>query len=233
MRRIWHPHRGHVAGAITPRQLQRVAPIRLHAITGLHGHQGGRHDLGLFEHPYVDPNDAATWNGHADHRALARDAARESIVLLRNERRALPLAKTLRSVAVIGADAVEARLGGYSGPGVEKITILDGIKQKLAPSTRISYLPGPGRLTHEFVTVPAESLRAASAFESRPGLTGEYFDNNRLEGAPRMTRVDARMDFRWTLNSPGRGWVVEPGAFRILVGSSSKDIRLRGELIVR
>ena len=34
---------------------------------------------------------------------------------------------------------------------------------------------------------------------------GEYFDNNRLEGAPRLTRIDPRMDFRWTLNSPGRG----------------------------
>jgi beta-glucosidase len=162
-------------------------------------------ELGLFEHPYVDPDEAATWNGHADHRALARHAARESIVLLKNDRRTLPLAKTLGSVAVIGVDAVEARLGGYSGPGVEKIAILDGIKQKLPPSARISYRPGPGRLTRGLVTVPAEFLRAAAAFESRPGLTGEYFDNNRLEGAPRQTRLDARMDFRWTLNSPGRG----------------------------
>ena len=161
--------------------------------------------LGLFEHLYVDPDDAATWNGHADHLALAREAARASLVLLKNDRHALPLEKTLRSLAVIGTDAVEARLGGYSGPGVDRITILDGIKQKLPPSTRVGYLPGPGRLTREFVTVPAESLRPASVFESRPGLTGEYFDNNRLEGAPRLTRIDARMDFRWTLNSPGRG----------------------------
>ena len=50
-------------------------------------------------------------------RAGAR-GGRASIVLLRNERGALPLAKTLASIAVIGADAVEARLGGYSGPGV-------------------------------------------------------------------------------------------------------------------
>jgi beta-glucosidase len=162
-------------------------------------------ELGLFEHPYVDSDQAAAWNGHADHRALARDASRESIVLLKNERRALPLAKTLRSVAVIGADAVEARLGGYSGPGVEKIAILDGIKQKLPPSTKVSYLPGPGRLTRELVTVPSEFLRLPQALESRSGLSGEYFDNNRLEGAPRLTRIDPRIDFRWTLNSPGRG----------------------------
>jgi beta-glucosidase len=152
-------------------------------------------ELGLFEHPYVDVDEAARWNGHADHRALARDAARASIVLLRNERRALPLAKTLTSIAVIGTDAVEARLGGYSGPDVAVTNILDGIKQKLPSSTVVSYLPGPGRVTRELVTVPSEFLR----------LSGEYFDNNSLEGAPRLTRVDPRIDFRWTLNSPGRG----------------------------
>lgn len=45
MRRVRHPDRRQVAGAITPRQLQRVAPIRFHAIARLHGHQGGRHHL--------------------------------------------------------------------------------------------------------------------------------------------------------------------------------------------
>jgi beta-glucosidase len=162
-------------------------------------------ELGLFENPYVDAGEAATSNGSADHRTLARDAARESIVLLRNERGVLPLAKTLKSVAVIGPDAVEARLGGYSGPGVAVTNILDGIKQKLPSSTTVSYLPGPGRVTRELVTVPSEFLRLPQVFESRSGLSGEYFDNNRLEGTPRLTRIDPRIDFRWTLNSPGRG----------------------------
>src|SRR4029078_11145520 len=74
-------------------------------------------DLGLFERPYVDPDSAGFWNGHADHRALSLEAARASIVLLRNDRNALPLSRRVSSVAVIGADAMEARLGGYSGPG--------------------------------------------------------------------------------------------------------------------
>jgi beta-glucosidase len=161
-------------------------------------------ELGLFENPYVDVGEAGRWNGHADHLALAREAARASMVLLRNERGTLPLAKTLRSVAVIGVDATEARLGGYSGPGVQKITILDGIKQKV-PSATVRYAAGPGREVREFVTVPSEYLRLPSALESRSGLSGEYFDNNRLEGTPRLTRIDPRIDFRWTLNSPGRG----------------------------
>lgn len=153
-------------------------------------------ELGLFERPYVDADRAASVNGHADHLALARDAARASLVLLKNDHGRLPLTKTLRSVAVLGTDAVEARLGGYSGPGVDKISILDGIRQALGPSANVRHAPGPGRVDREFVVVPSEAIR---------GLKGEYFDNNRLAGEPRLVRNDARIDFRWTLNSPGRG----------------------------
>ena len=162
-------------------------------------------ELGLFENPYVDADAAAIANGHAEHLALARDAARASVVLLRNERKTLPLAKTLRSIAVIGADATEARLGGYSGPGVKKISILDGLRSKLGAGARVEHAPGPGRATREFVTVPTEFLRLPDRLASASGLHGEYFDNNRLEGTPRLTRTDRQVDFRWTLNSPGRG----------------------------
>lgn len=163
-------------------------------------------ELGLFEKPYVDAADAERWNGHADHLALAREAAQASLVLLRNERGTLPLAKTVRTVAVIGTDATEARLGGYSGPGTKKVTILEGITQKLAPAgATVAYASGPGRATREYVTVPTQFLRLPDELSSRSGLNGEYFDNNRLDGAPRLTRVDRDVDFRWTLNSPGRG----------------------------
>ncbi|MGE5761993.1 MAG: glycoside hydrolase family 3 N-terminal domain-containing protein [Gemmatimonadota bacterium] len=152
--------------------------------------------LGLFEHPYVDPDSAAVWNGHAAHRALARDAAREGIVLLQNARRVLPLGDTLRSLAVIGSDAVEARLGGYSGPGNHPVSMLEGIRAHLG-ATQVGYAPGPGRVSRELVTIPAEALR--------PGLTGEYFDNIALEGRPLIVRRDALLDFGWTLSSPGPG----------------------------
>jgi beta-glucosidase len=162
-------------------------------------------ELGLFEHPYVDVDAAARANGTAEHLALARESARKSIVLLKNDRRTLPLSKSVRSVAVIGADATEARLGGYSGPGVRKVSILDGIREKLGPSVRVEHALGAGRAVTEFVTVPSEFLRLPSALESRSGLSGEYFDNIALERTPRLTRIDPRIDFRWTLSSPGRG----------------------------
>jgi beta-glucosidase len=160
-------------------------------------------DLGLFERPYVDPDSAAAANGSAEHRALALEAARASIVLLRNERRTLPLSRGLRSVAVIGEDATEARLGGYSGPGNAKTSVLDGIRAKATGAT-VRYAAGPGRVTRDHVVIPTAQLTNVSGGQPSPGLSAEYFDNNRLEGAPRVRRIDPQVDFGWTLESPAR-----------------------------
>ncbi len=100
-------------------------------------------ELGLFEYPYVDADRAADSNGSAEHRALAREAARESIVLLKNDTHVLPLSKTMKRVAVIGVDAQEARLGGYSGPGNDKVSILDGVRHALGSNARIEFAAGP------------------------------------------------------------------------------------------
>jgi len=161
-------------------------------------------ELGLFEHPYVDAAAAAKANGSADHHALAREAERESIVLLKNDAGALPLAKDLKTLAVIGADANEVRLGGYSSSGATTESILAGIRAAVG-TTPVRYEPGPGRAVTDVVTVPASALASDANGVPVAGLTGEYFDNPRLEGAPRLTRTDTRMDFRWTLNAPGRG----------------------------
>ena len=192
-------------------------------------------ELGLFEHPYVDVDRAAAENGSADHRALAREAARASIVLLKNDTGVLPLAKAARSIAVIGVDAEDARLGGYSGPGNQKVSILDGLRRAATNASAVRYAPGPGRIVRELDVVPAAQLSSESAGRTVQGLTGEYFDNPRLEGAPRLTRTDARMDFRWTLNSPGRGipfdwysvrWtgtIVAPAAGATKIGVEGND----------
>ena len=162
-------------------------------------------DLGLFEQPFVNADSAAYWNGHASHRALALEAARSSIVLLRNERRTLPLvASRVRSIAVIGGDATEARLGGYSGAGNAKVSILDGVRAKLGRDAVVRYAPGPGRVSRTVAVVPASQLSSIADGRRVPGLAAEYFDNNRLTGEPRVRRVDPQVDFGWTLNSPAR-----------------------------
>ncbi len=111
-------------------------------------------ELGLFEHPYVDADRAAAENGSADHRALAREAARASIVLLKNDAGVLPLAKATRSIAVIGVDAEDARLGGYSGPG----------NQKARSSTGCGARP---RTCPRFVTRPVPAASSASSTSCR------------------------------------------------------------------
>jgi beta-glucosidase-like glycosyl hydrolase len=103
-------------------------------------------ELGLFEAPFVDPAEAERLNGHAEHRALARKAAAGSAVLLKNDRGVLPLGRAFVSVLVIGPDAVEARLGGYSGPGIRRVSLLDAIRERAAATgAAVLYAEGCGR----------------------------------------------------------------------------------------
>jgi beta-glucosidase len=103
-------------------------------------------ELGLFEEPFVDPDEAERLNGLEGHRDLAREAARESVVLLKNGADLLPLgAAPVRSIAIIGPDAVEARLGGYSGPGIRKISLLDAVRERSGAGAAVRYAEGCGR----------------------------------------------------------------------------------------
>ena len=210
--------------------------------------------LGLFENPYVNPDEATKWNGSKEHRALAKKAAQESIVLLKNvclpgqEKHTLPLDKNLESVAVIGVDAEEARLGGYSGPGNYPVSILQGIKNKVGESCKINYSTGCCRETIDFVAVPTDKLYFYQGGEKESGLKGEYFNNTNLEGEPALTRIDPAIDFRWTLFSPdqekinydyysvrwtGKLISSETGDFQIgLKGDDGYRLYINNELII-
>jgi beta-glucosidase len=191
-------------------------------------------ELGLFENPYVDVAAAATANGSAAHLSLAREAARASIVLLKNNRNTLPLSAALRSIALIGWDAGEARLGGYSGPGVEPVSIVSGIGSHRGPGTTLQVLKGVSRDPRDLALVMPQFLETTDV-NGQPvrGLSGQYWDNNSFTGAPRLTRIDQRIDFRWTLNSPGRGIPFDWYSARwtgTLIGSSTgaKRIAIEG-----
>lgn len=158
--------------------------------------------LGLFENPYVDSADTKIWNGSPEHRELAKKAALKSIVLLKNEDQILPLDKNLPSIAIIGVDAEEARLGGYSGPGNNPVSILEGIREKVGASCTVNYAPGCGRESAEYIPIPNENLIFFKDGKKGNGLQAEYFNNINLEGTPALTRTDPNIDFRWTLFSP-------------------------------
>ncbi len=100
--------------------------------------------LGLFENPYVDVQKAVQMTDTAEDRALAADAARRAIVLLKNQNNALPIDKSkLKSIAVIGPNANRAHLGGYTDPNPPRtVSILDGVKNKVGSGVKVNYAEG-------------------------------------------------------------------------------------------
>ena len=102
--------------------------------------------LGLFEHPYVDVGHAKQVMHSKENQQLALDAARGGIVLLKNENNGLPLRKNLKSVAIVGPNANSASnlFGDYSAQVVLQHvdTVLDAIKAKVSPATRVVYAEG-------------------------------------------------------------------------------------------
>jgi beta-glucosidase len=100
--------------------------------------------LGLFENPYVDPERAARVTDSEAHRALAAEAARRSITLLKNEGDLLPLdRRALKSIAVIGPNANRAHLGGYTDPTPARgVSVLEGVTKKVGASVKVNFAEG-------------------------------------------------------------------------------------------
>jgi beta-glucosidase len=107
-----------------------------------------KYRIGLFQDPYrySDTTRQRTLTLAPEHLAAAREIARKSIVLLKNDRRLLPLSKTLGTIAVIGplADDRRSMLGSWHADGraEEAVTILAGIRQTVSPRTRVIYARG-------------------------------------------------------------------------------------------
>ena len=102
-------------------------------------------EMGLFDNPYVEVKKAGKQIGTPEHREVAREVARQSVVLLKNENKLLPLSKEVKRVAIVGpnADNVYNQLGDYTAPQApgSVITVFEGIRQKL-PGAEIRYVKG-------------------------------------------------------------------------------------------
>ncbi|MGO1069138.1 glycoside hydrolase family 3 N-terminal domain-containing protein [Lysobacter sp. CA199] len=101
--------------------------------------------IGLFDRPYIEDAQAtARLVNSPEHRQVALQAARESIVLLKNERDALPLRKDLRTIAVIGPNADDDRYAHrhYGPSGGDTVTVLEGVRAKLGGAATIRYAKG-------------------------------------------------------------------------------------------
>ena len=165
-----------------------------------------RFRLGMFDPPELVPYSKIPFsaNDSPAHRQLALAAARESIVLLKNQNNTLPLRKDLKSVAVIGpnSDDVPVLLGNYNGQPSRATTPLAGIRQHVSSRTKVLHALGTSLTEVSAVPVPASAL---SGPNGERGLKAEYFSNKALEGTPVVTRVDREVNFDWGMENPISG----------------------------
>lgn len=131
--------------------------------------------------------------------ALARKAAQESIVLLKNEGNLLPLNKQkIKSIAIIGpnADNWESLVGNYHGTPKNPVTFLKGIQNKVSPLINVLYAEGSHLDAKHLNLKPIPSFYLSTK-DGRQGLDGYYYNNTNWEGEPVLVKTDDNVDFWW------------------------------------
>lgn len=165
-----------------------------------------RMKLGMF-----DPQEKVPWSdtplevvASREHRELALEMARKSMVLLKNEDK-LPLSKELKKVAIIGPNAhnTYVQLGNYNGSPVAPVSVLEGIEAKLGENAEIRYALGCPH--HEgmpfLVPVPGEVLFSDSE-QTKAGLTVRYYHTLEASGEPVSTGTESHVDVYWWDGEP-------------------------------
>jgi beta-glucosidase len=155
-----------------------------------------RFQLGMFDPPssFAYGRIPMSEVNSPEHRQLSLRAARESIVLLKNQDRILPL-KSSR-IAVVGptAELVQALQGNYNGPPPAPVYPLDAIEKRFS-SAQVAYAQGSTLVEGFAMPIEHTALRPASG--SGHGLTGEYFSSPDFSGKPVLTRTDRNVNFNW------------------------------------
>ena len=123
--------------------------------------------MGLFENPYVDADYALKVRHAKESQELALRTSREGIVLLKNEKNILPLKKEIRTIAVIGpnADSGRNQLGDYIAKNTPQhlVTVLEGIKNKVTPKTKVTYVKGCNVIGNELNEISKAKESAKNA----------------------------------------------------------------------
>jgi beta-glucosidase len=167
-----------------------------------------RFRLGLF-----DPPSAVAFNripfsedDSYAHRLLALRAARESIVLLKNQDGILPLKSSVKTIAVIGpnAQSLAALEGNYNGTPSHPVYPLDGIQKVFRGKAKVVYAQGSPYVEQLPVPVPSSVFHRPDS-ATAPGLKGEYFSTTDFSGKPVLMRTDPQIQFDWNAASPVPG----------------------------
>jgi beta-glucosidase len=153
-----------------------------------------RFQLGMFDPPERVPyaKIPISVNDSPEHRKVALQAARESMVLLKNQNATLPLKPSVRKIAVIGpsADDPEALLGNYNGFSEKHVTPLEGIERQWAGKAEVRFALGANYTTISPALLPNAALTPPSG--AGHGVLAEYFEGADLQGAPKLQRVEPR-----------------------------------------
>ena len=218
-------------GLLSPATLDR-AVTRLFAVRFRLGLLDGGDHAGIARTDFDTPA----------HRAAALDAARRSMVLLKNDG-LLPIKGTPRRIAVIGpnADSVDALVGNYAGTPSDPVTVLTGLRRRY-PGAQIDYVEGTGLIGPPMKPVPADALCTDKAC-TRRGVIVEEFAGIALAGDPVRRAVDPAVRFGWgrperrermtSLRWTGYLTPTENGPYRFrLTGDGGYRIRVDGKTVV-
>ena len=163
-----------------------------------------RFRLGMFDPPEMVKYSGIPYSvvDSKENHVLALEAARKSIVLLKNEENLLPLKKELKTVAVIGpnADDPDVLLGNYNGTPSDPFTPLRGIREKL-PGSKVLYAKGCviAEGMPVFETVPSKALFYGN---NKNGLLAEYYNDRDFKGSVLFSQVEGNVDADWKNKSP-------------------------------
>jgi beta-glucosidase len=189
-----------------------------------------RFKLGMFDPPERVPFSkiAYTEVDSAEHRQTALEAARKSIVLLKNQNQTLPLKASVRKIAVIGpsADDPVAPMGNYNGFSQKLVTPLEGIEHEFGGKAEVRFAPGATYTAVTASLVPETALAPPDG--KGHGLLAEYFDNPDFQGTPKVKRVEPIVYQHTAMPdaaAPGHGSVRWTGTLR---ASASGDYAISG-----
>ncbi len=163
--------------------------------------------LGMFDPDEMVPYSKIPYSvvDSKEHQQVALEAARKSMVLLKNANNLLPLSKNLKTIAVIGPNANDEQvlLGNYNGFPSAPVTPLEGIIAKVGKETKIIYARGCDLADNlpYLSPVPSDVLFIDST-KNKKGLKAEFFNNTNLKGTPVKTIIHDSVNFNWWEKSP-------------------------------
>jgi beta-glucosidase len=149
----------------------------------------------MFDPPELVPFNAIPYSevDSAAHRQVALEAARESIVLLKNRDRTLPLPADTKRIAVLGpsADDPVSPMGNYNGVSRSLVTPLEGIETQYAGKAEVRFAPGATYTSTTPSLVPSGVLTPPGG--SGHGLLAEYFESADFQSEPTLRRIEGRI----------------------------------------